>query len=63
MPLKGNIQYLIIGFVLAACFNASTIAVALVGLSIALFVYQMDKNNQAKLVTGISIEEEGNYDE
>lgn len=60
MPLKGNIQYLIIGFVLAACFGASTIAVAAIGLSIALFVYSMDKN-KTKTITVES--DGGNYDE
>lgn len=60
MPLKGNIQYLIVGFVLAACFGASTITVALIGLAIALFVYQMDKNNKGVVVLE---EDGGNYDE
>ena len=63
MPLKGNIQYLILEFILAACFNASTIAVAAIGLAIALFVYSLDKNNK-KLQPEIGFNEEGdNYDE
>jgi len=59
MPLKGNYQYLIIGFVLSAYFGASTIAVATIGLAIALFVYNLENNN-----TQISADSEGgNYDE
>lgn len=62
MPLKGNFQYLIIGFVLAACFGASTITVALIGLAIALFVYTLDKTN-GNLRPAEASEEGGNYDE
>lgn len=61
MPLKENIQYLIIGFILAACFGASTISVAAIGLSIALFVYYMDKNKHQMIAE--DTEEGGNYDE
>lgn len=61
MPLKGNVQYLILGFVLAACFGASTITVALIGLSIALYVYYNDQQNKTQAVT---IQDQGgNYDE
>lgn len=59
MPLKGNWQYLIIGFVLSAYFGASTIAVACVGLAIALFVY----NFQGSSDMSLSEETGGNYDE
>ena len=59
MPLKGNYQYLIIGFILAACFGASTIAVAAIGLAIALFVYGMDKNKASAVLES----DGGNYDE
>lgn len=60
MPLKGNIQYLIVGFILAACFKASTITVAAVGLAIALFVYNLDKGNKQSVTVG---GDGGNYDE
>lgn len=59
MPLKGNYQYLIIGFVLSACFGASTIAVACIGLAIALFVYNMESTAAPAVADG----EGGNYDE
>ena len=62
MPLKENIQYLIIGFVLAACFGASTISVAAIGLAIALFVYHMDKNKNQTIDMNIE-NDGGNYDE
>ncbi len=59
MPLKGNFQYLIVGFVLSACFGASTIVVAALGLAIALFVYNMDNNAKQTVIE----DEGGNYDE
>lgn len=61
MPLKGNYQYLIIGFVLSACFGASTIAVACIGLSIALFVYNLDSN--ISNTNTMAVDDGGNYDE
>ena len=59
MPLKGNFQYLIIGFVLSAYFGASTIASAAIGAAIALFVYNLE-NNQTKSSVEMG---GGNYDE
>ena len=59
MPLKGNVQYLILGFVLSAYFGASTIAVACIGFAIALFVYNLPS---AKLELAAE-DEGGNYDE
>ncbi len=61
LPVKENIQYLIIGFVLVACFSASTIAVALIGLALALIVYQRE-SKAAHLIT-VSTETEEDYDE
>lgn len=60
MPLKGNYQYLIVGFILAACFGASTITVAAIGLAIALFVYNLDRGNKNVATTN---GDGGNYDE
>ena len=61
MPLKGNFQYLLLGFVLAASFGANTITVAAIGLAIALFVYNNEKN---KMLNAEILESDGgNYDE
>ena len=58
--IKGSLQYLIIGFVVSAYFGASTIAASVIGLALALFVYEMDKGKSAVVVTE---DEGGNYDE
>jgi Phosphotransferase system, mannose/fructose/N-acetylgalactosamine-specific component IIC len=59
MPLKGNVQYLIIGFVVSACFGASTIVAAAIGLALALFIYNLENKE-----TSVNFEGEGgNYDE
>jgi PTS system mannose-specific IIC component len=59
MNIKGNIQYLIIGFVLSAYFKTSTITVAVIGLAIALFVMSLDNEQTTQVVE----EQGGNYDE
>ena len=58
--IKGSLQYLIIGFVVSAYFGASTIAASVIGLALALFVYEMDKGKSTVVVTE---DEGGNYDE
>jgi PTS system mannose-specific IIC component len=40
LPTKNYIQYLILGFALAAWFNASVLAVSVIGLSAAIIVYK-----------------------
>jgi len=58
MNVKGNIQYIIIGFVLSAYFGASTIAAAVIGLAMALFVMELDKNSAHAVA-----DQGGNFDE
>lgn len=66
LPVKQNFQYLIIGFILVACFSASTIAVACIGIALALIVYQNEGRAAAVAAAGnpsvIEAEEE-DYDE
>jgi len=58
--IKGNLQYIIFGFVLSAYFGASTIAASVVGLAFALLAYEADKDK----VPAVATEDEGgNYDE
>lgn len=59
MNVKGNFQYIIIGFVVSAYFGASTIAAAVIGLAIALFVMELDKRE----VATATVDEGGNFDE
>lgn len=64
LPVKQNFQYLIIGFILVACFSASTIAVACIGVALALIVYQnANKAAAAQPVNAQSVMEEEDYDE
>ncbi len=60
MPLKGNYQYVIFGFVLSAYFGASSIVAAAIGLGLALFVYYRNDSDKPKAVES---NEGGNYDE
>ena len=47
LPVKKNIQYLILGFVLAVYFNLSVLPIAIIGLVIAITIY----NGYAKVTT------------
>lgn len=44
LPLKGNYQYLVLGFVLAVYFNLSILPIAIVGGIIAIVLYQRMQN-------------------
>lgn len=56
LPVKQNIQYLILGFILAVYFKLSILPIALVGLVIAIVLYKynvdkisFDRNNEGGL--------------
>lgn len=49
LPTKGNIQYLIVGFALVAWFSAPILAVAVIGLAMALMIFKKSETNE---VTG-----------
>jgi Phosphotransferase system, mannose/fructose/N-acetylgalactosamine-specific component IIC len=60
LPTKQYFQYLIIGFALVAWFNAPVIAVAAIGLALALIVYQ---NGLKGATTVAETTSGGDYDE
>jgi PTS system mannose-specific IIC component len=52
MPIKKHFPYLIIGYVMAAYFGSSTLAVSLIGIALAFMFYQNQSNRQAVVVEG-----------
>lgn len=50
LPVNKNIPYLILGFVLAAYLKVPVLGVALVGVAIAILVFQSDKEEQQAAV-------------
>ena len=48
LPVSKNIPYLILGFVLAAYLKVPVLGVALVGVALAILVFQNDKEDQPK---------------
>ncbi len=50
MPLKENVSYLLIGFVLAAYLNLPILAVAIIGLACAVLVFRGEENNSNNVV-------------
>ena len=49
LPVAKNITFLIVGFVLAAYLNVPVFGVALVGLAMAIYVFQSEDNEQASI--------------
>ena len=49
LPVAKNIAFLIVGFVLAAYLNVPVFGVALVGLAMAIYVFQSEDNEQASI--------------
>lgn len=53
LPVKGNLQYLILGFVLAVYFQLSILPIAIIGGIIAVVIYKnLEKNNGTVAVEG-----------
>ncbi len=57
LPVNKNIQYLILGFVLVVYFNLSILPIAILGLIIAIIVYQgLEKESNATNAGGVGDE-------
>lgn len=50
MPLKGNLQYLVLGFILSVYFKVDILAIAIVGVIIAVLVYQRLQRESEQVV-------------
>lgn len=51
LPISKNIAYLLIGFVAAAYLNVPVFGVALIGLAMAILVFQMDNDDKVVAVS------------
>ena len=53
MPLKGNLQYLVLGFILSVYFGLDILPIAIVGGIIAVLLYQrLQRESKQQVVTG-----------